>query len=961
MSLIKTILSKFKSKNKESGTARDLQKLINGMKYHDIMKPIFLGSSRHSIAGYIVLSTLGMEDEAVIAFTHYINTMKVKITLLFDLNKKNYELPWYLVLASPIDQLAASTFSMQKDDPKNINNLGFSIQNPFSRLPIISENVKTTYGRTEILQQLHDELWDYLYSNLNISKEHWKEIKASFAEATKNKEIIKNMSKNDILELKTKINNAIKSNPVLKERLGIHSDPEQRKSTMDLFCERTYPPLNDTSLREHCRLSAALAMVVFSNIIINQKNQEMLQWKIRRKDNIIFINKKRLDDYLNQNKHLDLVKHNVGAKLLKIHFSGLDELQKNADRLDDFHGLRRLVDGYESFNGFRELFRKFFVKDILHEALKIDINPESDHEDILFPLNEFVFDLIYLLPGFIDDSTIKSCINEASLKAWEIIGKDIAARFREDFKESQLYLKLSNQSDNFLNFQKELTHQFQQLRIDNMTQSVEVENNSGFVSLKKNFGKGLLEGYKNLFISNMESKWEFEGEKLTKKEEIEESCETCGINPVWNFFYDFYENADDDEKKLLQKVIYEFRDEPDRLCAPCLAMRILSHGSVTIDWLKDQVEIDQERSRAYVKLKEGLPHPQMTSANLDDRTNTADLGIAFARIKNDRKEVFPTIASVADGESNVALIEIFPVISQKYNDGINSLEEGKGIFGRYEFKEKIDLLLSNDKFSDLADFSKFEKYYIDFCEAYKDDSGTHIYNEMTEIQPHVARVLTRINWISDFYQKLPKIFTHDALIRNLPIETRFPRFLLMVPGNSIVKSLEVIHRVATQELFSSEMYESELESDRETLLEFLDLIIPQLLYCSVIIFKQKQPLYNVMAASQKIINRLKNYEEDWHGILFGLGDYRGILADESPTKVVGTYSTIYHALKISQHVDRRSIMSAELLSQREGIESLRHAYLKIRGGKLNWKDDVISNLKDDEKFKQIHYLKRISN
>ena len=87
----------------------DLINFVKGMLLHDIAKPLYLGSEKHSIRGYVLLNALGKEDEALVALSHH-QQLEVYFKHQVEPGQTSVDkLPSYLALTSPIDRISSVT------------------------------------------------------------------------------------------------------------------------------------------------------------------------------------------------------------------------------------------------------------------------------------------------------------------------------------------------------------------------------------------------------------------------------------------------------------------------------------------------------------------------------------------------------------------------------------------------------------------------------------------------------------------------------------------------------------------------------------------------------------------------------------------------------------------------------------------------------------------------------------
>jgi len=258
-------------------------------------------------------------------------------------------------------------------------------------------------------------------------------------------------------------------------------------------------------------------------------------------------------------------------------------------------------------------------------------------------------------------------------------------------------------------------------------------------------------------------------------------------------------------------------------------------------------------------------------------------------------------------------------------------------------------------------------------------------------EPHIARVFQRMEWIQRFYSQLP----HDleaAGIRVLPIQTRYPEPLYLVPADCLPVASHVLHKSLATRLFSSRLYnflpqdgDNPEERTRTVVgrlatLLFLSRVLPKLLYGAVIVFKHKQPLYMVLEAARNMIeelDRLRLDREkglDWSGILFGFADLRGVISERGLVQTRPPFGEMYQAIEISQkpQVDRRSLLSTmamlkgeepwevEKLPEEGELPDIVGATLHLRGKRQRWDKETLGLLQKNRYFKPTVFLKRMA-
>ncbi len=134
------------------------------------------------------------------------------------------------------------------------------------------------------------------------------------------------------------------------------------------------------------------------------------------------------------------------------------------------------------------------------------------------------------------------------------------------------------------------------------------------------------------------------------------------------------------------------------------------------------------------------------------------------------------------------------------------------------------------------------------------------------------------------------------------------------------------------------------------------------LHASVVTFKNKQPLYNVMASARNLVEHVQKEEipQNNGGILFSFSDVRGSITDRAILKVPATLRTLIEALELT---DKEGINRRELGNiLRKKDEELKKAMLAKVAKKYNWSRKFYNDLcnKDDNEhlfLKLLYYLK----
>ncbi|MHA1757059.1 MAG: hypothetical protein ACTSVV_09830 [Promethearchaeota archaeon] len=1038
----------------------DLVGFLEGIKYHDIAKPFLLKSKLHSLLGFVLFKSKNKNSEALVCLCHHKNCCNDLLQIYFNLSGSMNRLPAYLLLSNCIDRLAASTYAFLEREYQNLTEYGYSIQNPFSRLPIRIMDLDT---KGEKIADLYSKCSSKLWENANLHRIcQLNEIK------DKLNNIIQNQNYNELQEL---INNFQTS----EKLINFENLLENENAPYRIFPERTYPPVNDTPLYEHGRLSKFLALAIYFNL--KNKSDSFLQLNIifDNIDNNIYSGKR--GQKLSQSVYKCVEKkviRNHQMFLLRISFSSIQNFFKNAFRLDDYHGIKIFFNNPDGNRGYLYIFKTNFHQKIA-EALG-----DPSLSNCIEPLNQFSFDLIYLLPQSIGRKKIKNIIEEAFNITVKILSEELIQTIRNDFEHNQGISDIFKGKNHVL--EKQLSYYFPRFKIIDVSLN-NLPNN--FNDFKKAFSILLFKCYRKLW-KNIPIPPIYLSELFYEVQEGE-ICDVCGRNVIFKEFFDFYEfKADEIEKKLMEKVLYSFRKEIDKICLLCLGFRILSHGFLEEKWLSNMVHIDNSDGKVSIMpLEIDMPpkiikHSQLEMSDYNIKNGAyVNLDACFVRWRNNKKEVFPSITAVADRDSNVALLWLIPnfdsgifgkyqplkkmgglirdlieTLSSKefkdaynksisklrgqipkklgkknedINDYLKSLDEfrkdetvkkianqivnsskliPKDILESHDYwcilkkfknfvlknnilqnlknSNDINILISNNN-SNLGlltdnekrnnflthienkireincDFKNFYDYYYKICYSYKDKSKDSVFHNMTNIKPHMARVLNRITWIDRFFSNLSDKLINNK-IRVLRLDTKFPNFIIAFPANKLTGALEIILKDILENLFSTNICNQFNEESNIKSLKLLELVISSILIGGIAIFKDKQPLYNVLSNLFSLIKNISDYnkKDNSTGINFGFIDLRGGLSTMIMNpKIQSDLISLYYSLIISKMVDRKSIISSKTIAESMKISQLQNILLYIRGKKKKWNDESLKKIQNRDIFSLILFYKKI--
>jgi hypothetical protein len=1013
---------------------------MKGMLLHDLAKPFFLGSIRHAPAGFFLLTGAGKPTEALYALFHHANTIGLEKTTKFFLDwhglnheGDSLEVPAWIFLSPWLDQLAASTYSGVTRDPQNPI---WSFQNPFSRLPRL-EKVKT-YGKPlDNLGTTQKNLWQDVGLDQVCGWDVMKGIVDNFTEPNKQSEMLTYL-----------VNQA----QILRDYVRQHA----YLLPASLFPERTYPSANDTALREHGQLTAALALVVGGNIILQNTGFSRIM-TLNKVGTIINVDGQAAASF-DWNRHKEAVLQNLNAWLIRISFHWYENLFHEAIRLDDLHGVKNFLSDPRE-KRLMELFKEGF-----HREIGAWFGEDNQVASALQPLNDFPFDLVYLLPGAVSENKIKESVNKAYLKAVAILSGRLKGEYTQDFKDISEIPQLNDQ----------LLAQLQAFVPICYCERIIVQEGSSndtnqwLKEAKQSLSEQGLEAYSHLWQAGMISKDEACRTISAIPAPERESCEVCGLHGVFKDFYNHYEELvrlGDDRHKIMEKVIYGHKEEPEKLCQACLGRRLWSHGAVQEQWLRDMLEPEEQNNKVVVRLKAETalaPPPKLLPRLEIDKGKKLpeDMGAAFVRWPNDYLQVYPTLAAAADADNNLALLYltpnwqqgilgefsqwratvealqcIFPLINKwtKSHDWVEEnitewqemIQAGSGrlVGAKNQCLNKLgylidwpnnlswhplhhmaDLIRRLDTLDPTKDAKKvkhtlsdiiqcWHSFFSSYCEAggcdlarleaalvayvaglTPQDVNDRFREEALTARPHLARVLTRIRWIDEFFQDVPKLLVDEGCIRTLTLESSYPRLVVVVPAADLFRVLQVLHQSLAHDLFSSTLYEDapsfpsgppdEAERRREKFsLDLLFQILPSVLRGAVVIFKERQPLYHLLASARQVIEHLKKQRPFYPGILLGLTDWRrglGAMAEDQTGGVISLdFCELYYILRNEGLIARRPLTSLAQAAVGDwgDFPDFMQALLAIKQTRQKWPDRVRDVLAQENLFKAMGFLK----
>jgi hypothetical protein len=874
---------------------------VRGLAWHDVGKPFALGGAQHALLSYWLLNLAGYSQEALVALAH---EGKGSWRQYLVAKGTGATLPALLLLGNPLDRLAASVYSLFE---QRLETAIHSRQNPFSRLPVEIERLKKLFviSHDRLSANLETPWWETLCDH---SPQEWKMV---FSSEKKASVVNQEQLPLDIAPL-----------PAGMDALRVI------RQAMDDYPERTYPPMNDTSLAQHCRLSGILGFVVYRNL--KQSTAQTLTAEIGFQNGAVQPPDLKGDAKQPSGYKVEeaIVQAYAATSLVRITFTGVQTQVQEAVRVDDLHGALMLA------RYFREAFKEMLAKQL----------SVPDLAEWL-PISESQFDLIYLLPGEVTD--VREDVRQAYTEAVrQVTTRIFDKRLRRDFPE------IGSQQD-------ELVRQLSRLAYGVHVIPVELPKGNDFNAFAAAYGRKLLKLLKVYTQSQQDAPTEFptvaddERARLTASE----TCEVCGNNPVLMPPEDLDRKVQAEWLKKRDYAAHTFREEREHLCLSCVARRTLAYGAVAkrMDDLTHAMfepvpgKLEMWR-RVQPQNGPSLPPQMSATVQLTASEELRDVGAFYARFRRtadgvDRTQLdlFPTTTYAADGYGNVVLLALQPT---------------RVLYEPYIYQQALTAWES--KPADPDDVVKgWQQTFVDFYKQQKTDNPSFA-QTIERVEPHLARVMERIQWIKRFYVAL-----EDALIaeqvRVLPLDVNFPTLRLLIPADQLDQTLRVLDRVVTESLFSATYHEN--WADRQEAHKLLKLILPKLLHGAAVLFKQKFPLYLALEAERDVFHQLAasdSADSMWYGFWLGFSDLRGSLSEVGPLHAEVTYGNLGEVLYLVEKVDRRTVMqyaeTAEYISP-----ALAEAQALVRTRQVReLHREHIEALSDEENklFPPVHFIKR---
>jgi hypothetical protein len=954
----------------------DITTFVRGMVWHDVAKPFALGTSKHTPLGYWLLHQAGY-DEAWVAFIHG----STGENLPKALKAGGDALPAILLLTNPLDRIAASFYSLlsrrfrrtdflgrSEDDVEKKYPLFHAWQNPFSRLPNYSEELERTfliresYDGAEVphnrLEQLDKALREKLIAELPPS---W-----------------------DQLIEQEELSRATRADVALEASPDEEADGEALLRTLLPFQaqypERTYPPANDTTLQEHCRLGGALAFVLYRNL-----EQARSPWL----ENAVWLESDGggdrcllglLEDPANAERVCPVIGkdndwtgvqeiacRNLSARLVRVAFEGHRDLFEHAVRVDDLLGARalteRFIDSFES-----KLAEVLGAPGLFWAS-------EEDSRQCLLTIHRSQFDLFYLLPPYPTGDGVTT-VEEAVHDAYEETLDEIVSELREglkiDFQRAVNAGVLSFDADAEQALREQLRALSYRVRVLDLEVGPAGQFDA-FADFTSAYGTALID----TFGASREYPVVPLGDlplRAEAKDEVQlpadKTCDVCGNHPLFDPFVDLLDDVE--WKSYVQKAVHHFREEPERPCISCIARRMLAHSRVAerTVWLSDMVEwayarADQPGRVVAAQPKGGpaLPSALVSSHQLESDDDFLDLGAAFARCRRDSEgyqlDLFPTISYAADRNGNVVLLAL------QHTDALDRT---------YDYAPSIDeigQLPQAVRYGNRVPETDRERWQASVSLIYHwaKANDPEVAESMLSVRPHLARVLERIRRLRIFYRDLKEALDAEP-IRILPLDIDFPTLRLLLPADQLDQALRVLDQVVTESLLSATYFRD--QEKRRQAHDLLKLIAPEVLHGAAVLFKQKFPLYLALEAERDVFHQLavldrnespaeekRLQKTEWYGLRLGFSDLRGSLSEVGPLHAEVTYETLGEVLDLVDRVDRATVLQYAQAAQYVSPE-LAQAKAIVRTRRLQPLElEHVEALSDEKKmFSPVYFIKR---
>jgi hypothetical protein len=898
-----------------------ITQFVRGMAWHDAGKPFIIDTGPHAALGYWLLQLAGHPGEAKVVLAH--GRSSRNRTLRSYLRAGGEPLPAILLLCNALDVLSASIYSFQS---RPLETGYHSRQNPFSRLVVNSAELDAAFAvrHEERVGKLYTPLRQKFIDSLPSSWQEVVTLGAMESATTLSPEMINVSSLPDA-------DHNQKAIEVIQRFMGHYP-------------ERTYPSVNDTSLLQHCRLSGILAFVAYRNLEKGE-NKDWLNASITIEDG--HFQRPVENDRQIVQKHL-------AARLVRIAFEGHKALYKSAVRVDDLHGARELTERT------REAFK---------QALACELGV-SDLADFL-TISEGQFDLVYLLPPA--EVPLENVVHDAYEAAIDQVTGQIIERLGRDFPQ------IADQRG-------QLGQQLGDISYGLRIIPVGVPKGVDFNRIAAQYGRNLLQAYRDCQdyttfpATNLPggANWRDNDETLAAAE----TCEVCGNYPILVPPEEL--EAKDEWLRKRDYAAHIFRGEREQICLSCVARRTMAYGKIArrMDIIVHPMlkpDGSEPGSWRSVKPPDGPELPPLLPAtvSLERDDELRDVGAFYVRycrtedrIDRSALDIFPTTSYAADATGNVVLLSLQPTKDV--------------LFARYPYDEAIKESDPEQQAGDSPaddDIALWQDTFVKFYDEVvqevekqrgKDEEAPDLSEPICHVQPHLARVMERIQCVRVFYDGLYRRLAEDnPRLRVLPLDTDYPTLRLLLPADQLHKALRVLDQVMTSVLFSATVPETPAE--RKALHDLLGLLLPDLLHGAIVLFKQKFPLYLALEAERDLFRQLRVSDPDkdrdkqsrpgnsqWYGLRLAFTDLRGTLSQVAPKRAEVTYADLGQVLDLAdpvRGVDRRTVLlqaeTAEYISP-----ELADALSVIRADRIRLSQKKVRALQEEHIFPPVLFLKR---
>jgi hypothetical protein len=896
---------------------------VRGIAWHDIAKPFYLGRAKHSRTGFLLLAAAGYQEEATYALCHIAGTELRQNLRQYRELMSEVSLPALLLLSNALDRLAASSYSfMQKDFTPPFH----AWHNPFTHLPEFHLKLEKPLQAKDHTQGIDKPLRENLVSN---APPQWEK------------------TLENLLEIGGKEDKSLSSDR-LEPAPGVNPVALLYEYSCT-YPERTYPPVNDTVLSEHTRLSAVFAWVVYRNleaagddildttITLNEEGA----WLPDGSDAVDFVSLDPKRDPRPFAPGQRLVCAHLDGYLVCITFSGHQQWVEDAARLDDMNGAQVLT-----------VRMRTAFKRVLAAQLGV-----VELAEFLW-ISESAFDLVYLLPKALGDTDRLEELIQDSYQAavdWLVDGQDNPDSLRnllqEDFRRAQPPLDITAPPT-----MAELKEQLLSLAYNTQIEWVEPPmDKDDYGTFTTTYGTRLLEAYRRSHESRGFPRTALDSAVASlmkfEKTAAEDVCTICGTHPVYGPLADRMP-----EDEFLKKVTHTFREEPERPCLACITCRALAHKQVQAEMLHQILSYDPGTGRVRAQPTAGgrlRPPPTMFAvAEVKDPDDFLDMGAAFVRLarKSDALhplDIFPTVSYAADSMGSVAML---------------TLSTTNAMFEKYDYRPARDWVAkatSAERASPAWD--AFLTDYDAFCEQVA-NTHSHLLEQVQVVEPHLARVLARQARISRFFDAIAGRLEQEG-IRVLALDTLYPTGRWLVPAMQLPDTLKILLKAVAADLLAIPGDALDRPTRR-----FMELTVPPLLDGTVVVFKQKFPIYLVMETERVLRAELAAEQpfaaEGWYGMHLALADTRGTLTGRAAGKGVVTLDALPGLLALNEQVDRHSVTArvADLGRADPWAQHVADARLFVRSGwwRMNEQErlEAARSLTKEDTFAAVLFLKR---